>query len=170
MPKIIAHALAGAAVVAAVHPNAGFKYWKPLFLGAVFAVAADADYFFDWIYRTDEIHRGFTHSILFSLLTAILLLFYFGAEKTQTVAAYSLSYLSHAALDFATSTSGGVKLFYPFYNKYYYLGLTDIFEMSVGSDWNQILKWVSIEISTFLPFLIIVLLLKYAFVKTRRNF
>jgi len=160
MPKFIAHALMGASIVAAIHPPVNLKRWGPLILGAVLAVSPDFDLIFEWILKIPDVHRGYSHSLIFSLIIGLLISGFTGKEQGKIAIAYSLAYLSHALLDFLTSTTGGVKLFYPFSNNYYNLGLTNIFELPFGSNLTETFKWVSIETLFFLPILLIIIIIK----------
>lgn len=156
MPKLIAHALAGATIVTAIHPSAGIKNWLPIAVGAFLAVSPDLDIGLDWIFNVQSIHRGFSHSVFFSLLIGIIIWLLMNKRNGNETIAFSLAYLSHPLLDLLTSTSGGIQIFYPLSNRYYNLGLTDLFEYPV----TPIFQWVLIELLCFLPLFLIVLFLK----------
>ena len=60
-------------------------------------------------------HRGFTHSIFFAIIWALLLTFSFGkTHKKQFFGVIFLSTLSHGILDAMTSGGRGVGFFIPF--------------------------------------------------------
>jgi len=160
MPKIIAHALTGATIVVALSPKSEINKWT-LLGGALLAISPDLDHAVEWLFNFSDVHRGFTHSLVFSFFIGSLVLFFFDSEKQRLAIAFSLAFLSHTLLDFAASTSGGVKLFWFFSNEYYHLGATDILELPFGSDFKQIFNWIFIETIIFLPvFLIAVLINK----------
>ena len=160
MPKIIAHALTGAAIVAVLDPKAGLVKWTPLFIGALLAVAPDFDYALEWIFKLPDAHRGFTHSLFFSLLVGVLICLLMPAGEERAALGFSLAYLSHALLDFSTSTTGGVKLLWPLSNQYYNYGVTGILELPVGKSLSEMSKWIILEMLFFLPLLGLILLLK----------
>ncbi len=89
--------------------------------------------FLEWLFRDPDLHRSFTHSLLFSFGVAVVLFLWMGPEEMRAVAAFSLAYLSHPLLDLIASTKGGVKLFYPFSDEYFHLGLIRIFELPTGT-------------------------------------
>ena len=159
MPKIIAHALAGATIVSAICPSQRLDKWVVL-AGAIIAVSPDFDFALEWLFANQDIHRGFTHSLLFSFLIGLTFYLWLGPENQLLALGFSLAYLSHTLLDLSTSTAGGVKLFYPFSNKYYHLGLTGIFENPFGVNFSQALRWILIETVIFLPLFILTIILK----------
>lgn len=162
MPKLIAHALVGATVTALVHPSAGGRNLLPLAFGAILAVSPDFDMGIDWVFDLPDVHRGFTHSLVFSFFVWLMLYVLADGEQSgRTSIAFGLAYFSHAALDFLTSTRGGVKLLFPFSNDYYNYGLTGIFELPVGSDLYGIARWALLETVVFLPVFLLVLFIKY---------
>ena len=66
-------------------------------------------------------HRGFTHSILFSVLWSGLLAFVFGKSRKVVFAiVLFLSTISHGILDAMTSGGEGVGFFIPFQNMRYF--------------------------------------------------
>lgn len=160
MPKIIAHLLTGAAVTVAVHPTAGIRNWTPLFLGALLGISADFDFGPEWAFDLSGIHRGFTHSLIFSIFVGLIIYFWIGNEQLRITLAFSSSYFSHILLDFLTSTEGGIKLLYPFSNNYYNFGLTNVFERPLGSNLMEVLTWCLIETLIFLPVFLFILLIK----------
>ena len=116
MPLPIAHSLVGASLVAAVVPRRP-RYWLLLAAGAALANAADLDFILVFLFRSRAWHRGFTHSLVFSLAVFLCLLLALGRARAREAAGYGLAYASHALLDFATTEvriSRGVELFWPF--------------------------------------------------------
>lgn len=159
MPKIIAHALTGATIVVALSPKSELNKWT-LLGGVLLAISPDLDHGIEWLFNITDVHRGFTHSLIFSFLVGALILIFLDYEKQRLAIAFSLAFLSHTLLDFAASTSGGVKLFWFFSNEYYHLGLTDILESPLGSNLKQVFNWIFIETIIFLPLFLIVILIK----------
>ena len=67
-------------------------------------------------------HRGFTHSILFAVLWAILLTYTIGKKnKTLWFLVIFLSPVSHGILDAMTNGGRGVGFFIPFNNERFFL-------------------------------------------------
>lgn len=161
MPKIIAHALTGASIVVALHPKLSWNNLNPVFIGMLLAVCADFDLIIEWVFDVPDLHRGITHSLFFSTIVGLTICFLLSPGHGREIAAFTLAYLSHPLLDMSTSTTGGVKLFYPYSERYYHLGLTGIFELPVGSNITQILAWGKIELMFFLPILILVVFIRY---------
>lgn len=159
MPKIIAHALTGATIIVALSPKSELNKWT-LLGGALLAISPDLDYGIEWLFNFPDVHRGFTHSLIFSFLVGSLILIFLDYEKQRLAIALSLAFLSHTLLDLATSTSGGVKLFWFFSNEYYHLGVNEILELPFGSDLKEIFYWVFIETIIFLPVFLITVLIK----------
>ncbi|MCW5961466.1 MAG: metal-dependent hydrolase [Pyrinomonadaceae bacterium] len=121
MPLPIAHGLLGAAAVAAINPkNFDRKTLKQCLLGGAFTLLPDFDFILVFATGNDQWHRGFTHSIAFSVFVAVLLFLYFGRERIREASAYSLAFASHFILDFTTTKiGGGLELFFPFSEKRY---------------------------------------------------
>jgi membrane-bound metal-dependent hydrolase YbcI (DUF457 family) len=161
MPKIVAHALTGATIMIIGHPRAGVRNWLPLLYGAIFAISADFDIGIDWILNLPDIHRGFTHSLLFAFLVGSAIYFLMPKEQSRVALCFGAAYLSHILLDFLTSTTGGVKLLFPFSNEYYNFGLTSIFELPFGNSLAEITKWFAVETVFFLPVFLFALAVKY---------
>lgn len=147
----IAHGLVGAGIVALIHPNADLKKWKPLMLGFLLANAPDLDFIFLFLFGWRNYHRGFTHSILFALLVGAVFFLIMRREKWQIPLAYSLAYLSHTILDFATSNIGAVRLFAPVDRTPYSLGLVSFFELKRGLVIADMLYISAIEVLIFVP-------------------
>ncbi|MGH9903381.1 MAG: metal-dependent hydrolase, partial [Pyrinomonadaceae bacterium] len=117
MPLPIAHGLIGASIIAASRPNISLRqHWKALSLGAALAVAPDCDFFFEWVLNLDGVwHRGFSHSIMFSVACGLLASVLSGGFRPKEAAAYGAATLSHCLLDLVTTRKHlGVELFWPF--------------------------------------------------------
>lgn len=87
-------------------------------------------------------HRGFTHSILFSVLWALTLMFVFGRKnKGIWFLVIVLSTLSHGVLDAMTSGGKGVGFFVPFNDSRFFFALRPIKVSPIGiekffSEWG----------------------------------
>jgi len=88
-------------------------------------------------------HRGFTHSILFAILWATLLMFVFGrTNKIIWWFVIFLSTISHGILDAMTSGGKGVGFFIPFDNSRFFFPFRDIVVSPIGikkffSEWGM---------------------------------
>jgi inner membrane protein len=134
MAAILSHAVAGAAIAAALrpHPRPPARYW----LYAVFcAVVPDIDVLLVWLgtdYRGMFGHRGITHSIAFAaLLAALCALEMSGGSSAQRRSlrlwgALFACGLSHALLDGMMSGGKGVAFFAPFTAKRLHLPIRPI--------------------------------------------
>ncbi len=74
--------------------------WFFLLFGSILP---DADLIIDWVFKTD-LHRTFSHSILFAIImfTLVYFIFYKSNEKKQFATAISAGILTHVALDILT--------------------------------------------------------------------
>jgi inner membrane protein len=115
---------------------------KFLFLGIFCSIIPDADvisFKFGIAYDSFWGHRGFTHSIVFALLLAMLIcaLFYKDSFKTKQGIRYVLFFffctLSHGLLDAMTSGGLGVAFFSPFNNERYFLPWRPIQVSPIGA-------------------------------------
>lgn len=97
-----------------------------LFLGVFLSIMPDFDvvaFLFGIPYESPYGHRGFTHSIVFAFLVAMLFL---PMNKTYRISKLRLflflfiSTLSHSLLDGFTNGGFGVALFWPFDNTRYF--------------------------------------------------
>jgi len=166
MPLPIAHALVGASIITATLPDPSpARNWKTLLIGAALSVCPDLDYLFG----TTE-HRGFTHSIAFALLVSALLFAVTRFAKIRVAIAYTVAFLSHGLLDYATTkTMPGVELLWPISHQRFGLGLVDYYDLTgvnpvyflykdIASD---LVKAGMIELSIFAPLFLCVLLVKW---------
>lgn len=107
------------------------KVAKLLFLGALCSIIPDADVIaFDFGIPYEHLfgHRGFTHSISFSVLFSLLILFLFYRSSfvnrkiwLPLFIYFFLCTVSHALFDAMTNGGKGVALFAPFYNERIFL-------------------------------------------------
>jgi len=87
-------------------------------------------------------HRGFTHSIFFALVWAVILMFLFGKNKRVLwFAVIFLSTVSHGVLDAMTSGGRGVGFFIPFVNERFFFPWRNILVSPINikdffSDWG----------------------------------
>lgn len=78
-------------------------------------------------------HRGFTHSILFAILWALVLMLTFGRKnKLIWFLVIFLSMLSHGVLDAMTSGGEGVGFFIPFNNNRFFFSFREILVSPLG--------------------------------------
>ncbi len=114
-------------------------------------------------------HRGFTHSILFALLWALLLMFTIGKQhKKFWFLVIFLSTLSHGILDAMTSGGRGVGFFIPFNNDRFFFPFRGIKVSPLGiekffSEWG--LQVIFSEIRIIVVPCLLILLFLYAFKK-----
>jgi inner membrane protein len=130
-----------------------------LLAGAVCSIVPDLDvvgFRFGIRYGDMLGHRGFTHSLLFAVILAALLMFTLfrnRAGKTWVILLFLfLSTLSHPLLDMLTNGGLGVALFAPFSDERYFFPWRpiEVSPLTVGkffSDWGarviiSELKWV----------------------------
>ena len=80
-------------------------------------------------------HRGFTHSIIFAVLWAVLLASIFSKQsKLKWFLVIFLSTISHGLLDAMTSGGRGVGFFIPFNNERIFLPFREIIVSPLGID------------------------------------
>jgi len=121
MPTIITHGFVGIIGGKIFSESEKAKFW---ILSALVAVIPDADvvaFKFGIPYDSIFGHRGLSHSILFALILATIVMFAafreinFGTKRWyQYLAYFFLISLSHAVLDSFTNGGLGVGLFIPF--------------------------------------------------------
>lgn len=123
MPFPIAHGLVAASLAAATSSEKPLlRDWQTLLLCAALGNLPDCDFFFVWILRMEgSWHRGFSHSIVFSLIVgfglAALLAWLFKQPFKRTNAwLFAGAILSHVLLDLATTRSAttGAQVLWPF--------------------------------------------------------
>ena len=112
-------------------------------------------------------HRGFTHSILFAILWAILLGLIFGKNRKKVfMIVIFLSTVSHGLLDALTTGGKGIGFFIPFENSRYFFPTRVIQVSPIGieqflSEWGMRvilseLKCIAIPCSIILITLLII--------------
>ena len=116
-------------------------------------------------------HRGFTHSIVFALLWALLLMFTIGKQnKKLWFLVVFLSTLSHGMLDAMTSGGRGVGFFIPFNNERFFFPFRGIKVSPIGiekffSEWG--LQVILSEIRIIVVPCLLILLFLYVFKKLK---
>lgn len=132
MPFPIAHGLAAASLAAATSSEKPLlRDWKTLLLCAALGNLPDCDFFFVWILRMERSwHRGFSHSIVFSLAVgfglAVLLAWLLKRPfKRSNAWLFTGAILSHVLLDIATTRSAisGVQILWPLSTRRFALDL-----------------------------------------------
>jgi membrane-bound metal-dependent hydrolase YbcI (DUF457 family) len=161
MPLPVAHGLVGAAVVTAFHPQPFRRNGLPLLVGAALANCADLDFVLVLLTRDRSLHRGFTHSLAFSLLLTMTALAICGGTHLRRVLVYGAAYTSHGLLDYATTKfGGGVKILWPLSEERFGLRLWGMSELPSLLPSAAILKWLAVEFAVFAPPLLLLLLLR----------
>ena len=102
---------------------------KVYVLGAVSAMIPDLDvigFQFDIQWESMWSHRGFTHSIFFAVVWALILLVVFhrkelSIKKYRLGGYYFLATISHGLLDALTNGGNGITFFAPFSDERYFL-------------------------------------------------
>ncbi len=156
----IAHGFLGASIVAAVYPKA-FKarFYLPILTGAFLANAADFDFLLVFATHDKVWHRGFTHSMIFSIAVGLLFYIYFGQSKWRKSLAFGLAFASHFVLDFVTTkVGGGLELFFPFTNERFGLRWFGLSEYPSKMSPTEIILALLIEFVIFFSVFLMVIL------------
>ncbi len=123
MSSPIGHIIGALAMYQALDPltpSGSPRGRKGLFLVGLLAVLPDLDIAWGWIQGDGTIfHRGFTHSILFAAIIAVIgnLIWYKSVEGFKRIGpmqALLVACLVHPLLDFLMGSGRGVPLFAPF--------------------------------------------------------
>jgi membrane-bound metal-dependent hydrolase YbcI (DUF457 family) len=170
MPLPVAHGLVGAAVVAAFHPQPLGRKGLPLVVGALAANCADLDFVLVALTHSKSWHRGFTHSLAFSLLLTALGLALWGRARPRKVLTYGACYTSHGLLDYVTTKfGGGVKLLWPVSRERFGLRLWGLSELPSRLPPAEVLRWLGVEFLIFAPPLLLILWLRCRHAETPRR-
>ncbi|MCA1642065.1 MAG: metal-dependent hydrolase [Acidobacteria bacterium] len=170
MPLPLAHGLVGAGIIAALHPQPLRHRGLPLLFGAILANCADLDFGLVLLTHDKSWHRGFTHSLAFSLLLTVTALAVWGGAHLWRVSAYGACYASHGLLDYSTTKlGGGVELLWPAARGRYGLGLWGLSELPSRLPPAEVLRWLGVEFLIFAPPLLALLLLRRSRAKTPRR-
>ena len=145
------------------------KHTKWLLLAAIFStILPDFDvitFKLGIAYKHPLGHRGFTHSILFAMLWALLLMFTVGRKhKFIWFLVIFLSTLSHGFFDAMTTGGEGVGFFIPFNNDRFFFPFREIQVSPLGikkffSSWGMRVILSEIKFIVF-PCLLILLFFK----------
>jgi membrane-bound metal-dependent hydrolase YbcI (DUF457 family) len=162
MPLPVAHGLLGACIVTALHQKpTGSRYSISLFAGALLANAADLDFLLVAGLHSKAWHRGFSHSVVFSLFICLLFLVVLGSGQVRNAMAYGLAFTSHGLLDYLTSKVGaGVELLWPFSTAKLTLGWWGLSEVPSRLTRMEILEALALEMALFSPLLVAIFLLR----------
>ena len=142
MASIFGHAVVGF-TISKILSNKNSKLL--LFFAIASTILPDIDllaFSFNVPYEHPFGHRGFTHSILFAMLWATLLMFIFGRiNKIIWWIGIFLSTISHGILDAMTSGGKGVGFFIPFDNNRFFFSFREIVVSPIGigkffSEWG----------------------------------
>lgn len=142
MASIITHAFSSLVLGKALIPHKmSWSFWGGLAIGSIIP---DIDVLtFSWGYSYGHIlgHRGFTHSLLFALLIAFIVLgvtekgiLQFSKKWWQIFLLSSVVFSTHGLLDAMTNGGLGVALFFPFDNTRYFLPWRPILVSPLGID------------------------------------
>lgn len=152
-------------IVAALHQKPGRVRY--LLAGALVANAADLDFLLVPVLQSKAWHRGFTHSIVFSVLIYLLFLIILRRGPLRNAIAYCLAFTSHGILDYLTSKNGGgVALFWPFSRAKLILGWWGLSEVPSRLTWMEILQTLALETLLFSLLFLAVLLLRKSLTKS----
>ncbi|MFN0087172.1 MAG: metal-dependent hydrolase [Blastocatellia bacterium] len=165
MPLPIAHGLIGASIVAASREDISLrKDWHALAAGAALAILPDLDLFFSWVLgMRATTHGGFTHSLLFAVISGTLLSMLLREFNVRGFLTYVMAGASHGLLDSATRREfGGSELLWPVSTEKFRLGITDYFEFypnpvgeSIGPILERALDICMYEMMIFMPLFIL---------------
>ncbi|MBL0342115.1 MAG: metal-dependent hydrolase [Bacteroidetes bacterium] len=149
MATIISHGLVALAIGASATTQQITS--KVIVAGILLAMLPDADvisFSLGIPYGSPLGHRGITHSILFSIVIALVTSIIFFRDKQagkQSVSFYVFLYLficsiSHGILDAFTSGGRGIGFFIPFINERYFFGSRPILVSPIGIE-NFFSSW-----------------------------
>ena len=167
MASVFGHALAAIAIgVSYPKRMTNRKFW---ILAVICAVLPDADvvsFKFGIPYEDFWGHRGFTHSLLFALITGILVTSIFFSKNHSVISMigyatfFTLCTVSHCLLDAMTSGGLGVAFFSPWDNARHFLPWRPIEVSPIGiasffSEWGKTviiseLLWIGVPCSVYM--------------------
>ena len=128
---------------------------------------------FDIPYSHPFGHRGFTHSILFAAVWALLLMWLFGKkEKSVWFIVIFLSTISHGLLDAMTSGGKGIGFFIPFNNERLFFPFREIVVSPIGikkffSEWG--LQVIFSEVKYIIIPCTLILLVRFLFQNPKKS-
>jgi inner membrane protein len=129
MPTTITHIIAGSAIGYSLYPEKkDFRFWLGLVLLCALPDIDVITFRLGLDYSHPLGHRGFTHSILFALISGFIFVFFLYRENAvasrqfrNLSAVFFAAACAHAFLDSLTSGGLGVGVFMPFDNNRYFL-------------------------------------------------
>ena len=165
MASVFGHAIVGYTITKA----ASIKNYKWLLLLAILSsVLPDLDvltFNFGIPYSHPFGHRGFTHSIVFAIIWAVLLMFLFGKQnRVLWFVVIFFSTVFHGILDAMTTGGKGIGFFIPFNNERFFFPFRPIQVSPLGiekffSEWG--IQVILSEVKYILiPCIIVLLILK----------
>lgn len=137
MASVFGHAAAAYGLLH-VHSRSIFNR-TVLFLGICSSIIPDIDVLaYNYGIMGDHIlgHRGLTHSILFGLVWAMILVILFHKNESNRLVLftyYSIVTISHGLLDSMTTGGEGIAFFYPLTDERYYFPLRFITVSPIGA-------------------------------------
>jgi inner membrane protein len=142
MASAFAHALLAVTIGKTFHSR--YTSWKFWLLGISCSILPDADVIMFKLgipYQHFLGHRGFSHSLVFALLTGIIIAFIFyrsikllSRDGLMLILFFFFCTASHALLDAMTTGGLGVAIFSPFDNSRYFLPWRPIKVSPIGID------------------------------------
>jgi len=165
MASVFGHAIVGYTITKA----ASIKNYKWLLLLAILSsVFPDLDvltFNFGIPYSHPFGHRGFTHSIVFAIIWAVLLMFFFGKQnRVLWFVVIFFSTVFHGILDAMTTGGKGIGFFIPFNNERFFFPFRPIQVSPLGiekffSEWG--IQVILSEVKYILiPCIIVLLILR----------
>ncbi|WP_347922806.1 metal-dependent hydrolase [Pontimicrobium sp. SW4] len=118
-------------------------------------------------------HRGFTHSILFAVIWALLLMSFFGKkDRLVWFTVIFLSTISHGLLDAMTSGGKGIGFLIPFNNERFFFPFREIKVSPIGvskflSEWG--LQVIMSELKYILIPCFFILLVRFILQKSKKT-
>lgn len=150
----LAHAFLGGSLTAVTWPVKAPADWRRgLWAGALLGICPDVDYLINLIrvFGTGW-HHGVTHSVLFALVVGTGASWGFGVRGWRGALVCIGAVLTHALLDYLTTYSGGLLLFWPVTDQRFKLGIQAWSYYRFAGDsqgWSAILKVAAIELPVF---------------------
>lgn len=128
---------------------------RGLLAGAILGVCPDVDYLLNWV-RVFGLgwHHGFTHSVLFALVVGAGASWVFGVRRWRGALVCIVAVLSHPVLDYLTTYSRGLLLWWPVTDQRFKLGdeAWSYYRFAGDSQgWRAIVKVSAIELLVFGP-------------------
>jgi inner membrane protein len=171
MASVFGHSIVGFTLTKVIES----KHTKWLLIAAIFStILPDFDvvtFRMGIPYSHSLGHRGFTHSMLFAILWALILMFALGRKsKLIWFSVIFLSTVSHGVLDAMTSGGKGVGFLIPFNNNRFFFPFREIKVSPLGvskffSEWG--LQVIFSEIKYILLPCLLILLFSYTFKKLK---